>query len=119
MVSRASWVRGGIVALLAALVLGRWLVVSVVEGLWAASLGAGVAHGQISEVQNWLLAVALFFAASWFLGNLFLVYRSIGSVHVPRRVGNIEILETLPRHYLLLGFVTIGVTLAMPAASSP
>ena len=99
--------------LLAALVLGRWLVVTVAESLWADSLGSIETYRQIRELQTWMLGVAFTLAAVWFLGNLYLVLRSIGSVHVPRRVGNIEILETLPRHYIVLGFVAVGVALSV------
>ena len=111
--TRAAWVRGGVAGLLAALVVGRWLVVTVAESLWAESLGSAEAYRQIRELQTWLLGVAFTLAAVWFLGNLYLVYRSIGSVHVPRRVGNIEILEALPRHSILLGFVAVGIALAV------
>lgn len=46
------------------------------------------------------------------MGNLYLVYRQIGSVQVPRRVGNLEIVESIPRRFLLLGAVGIGLILA-------
>jgi len=113
MATRAAWLRGSVAGLLAALVLGRWLVVTVAESLWAESLGSAEGYRQIRELQTWLFAAAFTVAAVWFLGNLYLVYRSIGSVHVPRRVGNIEILETLPRHYIILGFVAVGIALAV------
>ena len=113
MTSRAKWVRATVVGLLIALIVGRWLAVSTANALWADAVGVGATHREIRELQAWLLVVAFSTAAIWFTVNLYLVYRSIGSVHVPRKVGNLEILEAVPRQYLLVGAVTLGVALAV------
>jgi uncharacterized membrane protein (UPF0182 family) len=93
--------QAAVVALLLALLLGRWLATGTANALWAEALGVV------------LFLTAFTGAAIWCLGNLYLVYRSIGSVHVPRRLGNLEILEAVPRRYLLIAAVAIGLALAI------
>jgi hypothetical protein len=80
---------------------------------WAQHLGVGVTHGAIVGLKLSLFALAFALAASWSLGNLYFVYRTIGSVHVPRRLGNLEFVEAVPRRYLLYGTVTLGLLLAV------
>lgn len=113
MVPRRRWVQAAVVAALMALVGGRWLAVGTADRLWADALGVAASHGDIARLRLLLLATALSAALLWCLGNLYLVYRSIGSVHVPRRLGNIEILEAVPRRYLLLLALGIGAVLAL------
>src|SRR3989338_2496241 len=100
---RVRWVRIGIVAGLVILLTGRWLADHTAHRLWAASLGVAGAHAGLAQLRLMLLALAFAAAAVWCVGNVYLFYRSIGSVHVPRRVGNIEFLEAVPRRYLLAG----------------
>lgn len=111
--TRGRWVRGILIGGLAALVLGRWLAVTATDRMWAGSLGVAADHAAISRLQTTLFLSALGIASAWTLGNLALVYRSIGSVHVPRRLANIEIVEALPRRFLLMTFVGIGLALAL------
>ncbi len=110
---RGKWIWIAVGVALVALVGGRWLAVAAANRLWADALGVGVIHGEIHGIQTMLFATALAAAALWCLGNLYLVYRSIGSVHVPRRLGNIEIIEAVPRQYLLLGAAALGLVLAV------
>ncbi len=112
---RAAWVRVVFVSLLGALIAGRWIVVTVAESLWADAVGAGATYRQLRGLQSWLAAVAFASAAGWFIANLYVVYRSIGSVHVPRRMGNIEILEAVPRRHMLWGVAAIGIVLGLTA----
>jgi len=102
-----------VVGILLALVVGRWLAVSTADRLWANSLGIGDPHAQIARMRFLLATTAFAVAAIWSLGNLYFVFRTIRSVHVPRRVGNIEILEAVPRKYLGAGVVVIGVVIAL------
>ncbi len=113
MAPRIRWIQAAVVAVLVALVGGRWLVVSTAGRLWAEALGVGATHGGIRQLQTALLATAFVAAAVWCLGNLYLVYRSIGSVHVPRRLGDLEILEAIPRQYLLVAAAGLGLILAI------
>ncbi|UCF40513.1 MAG: UPF0182 family protein [Gemmatimonadota bacterium] len=102
-----------VVALLLALLLGRWLATATAEALWAEALGVAATHALIRRLQTLLFLTAFSGAAVWCLGNLYLVYRAIGSVHVPRRLGNLEILEAVPRRYLLIAAVAVGLLLAI------
>lgn len=112
MARRGRWVRAGVLVAIVALIVGRWAAVATVDMLWAEALGAGATHLLIRRLQTALALFAFATAAVWCVGNLYLVYRAIGSVRVPRRVGNIEILEAVPRRYLLAGAVVLGVILA-------
>src|SRR2546423_7836636 len=56
-----------------------------------------------------LQGLVLVFAVAWMTGNLLLVYRAIGSVQMPRRLGDLEIVEAVPRHTLLATTVLLGV----------
>ena len=112
MARRRRWLRPALVSAVAALLLGRWLAVRTANRLWADSLGVTDAHAAIANLKLLLTGLAFAAAAAWCIGNLYLVYRSIGSVQVPRRLGNIEIAETVPRRYLLYGAVGIGLIIA-------
>lgn len=112
MASHGRWIRWALAGLLAALLAGRWIAVRTADALWADALGVGPVHGGIADLRVALQLIAFLAAAIWCTGNLYLLYRSIGSVQVPRRVGNLEIVETIPRRYLLVGALGIGLLLA-------
>jgi len=107
------WVQAAAAAALIALVLGRWMAVSTADDLWSQALGIAATHGQIHRVQTMLWVTAFLAAAVWCIGNLLLVYRSIRSVHVPRKLGNLEILEAVPRRFLFYGAIVVGILLAV------
>lgn len=109
---RGRWIRLAVIAVLLLLILGRWLADRTADAAWAQALGVGAAHAAMRDLRLYLVLLAFVAAAVWCTGNLYLVYRSIGSVHVPRRLGNLEIIETVPRRYLLIGAVGIGLILA-------
>ena len=111
--SRTRWLRIAVATVLLLLLLGRWLADHTANRLWADSVGVGEPHRGIAQLSLMLLALAFTSAALWCVGNVYLFYRSIGSVHVPRRVGNIEFLEAVPRPYLLTGAVAVGLLLAI------
>ena len=113
MTSRSRWLSAGIVAIVVVLLLGRWLAVGTADRLWAEALGVGDTHAAIARMRTLLFLSSLAAAAVWCLGNLYFVYRSIGSVTVPRRLANIEIVEAVPRHYLFIGFAALGCGLAL------
>jgi hypothetical protein len=112
MTARGKWVRAAVVVILVALVGGRFLAVTTADRLWADALGVQESHAAITRLRMMLLATAFAAAALWCVGNFYLVYRSIGSVRVPRRLGNLEIFEALPRQYLLVAAVAVGLLLA-------
>ncbi|HEX9691161.1 MAG TPA: UPF0182 family protein [Gemmatimonadales bacterium] len=106
----------GVLGVILALIVGRWLAVGYADASWAASVGASATHQWIWTLRSKLAVFAFATASAWCVGNLYLVYRSIGAVHVPRQVGNIEILEAVPRAYLLAGAVGLGLVLAIVIA---
>ncbi len=113
MTLRSRWLAAGFAVVIVVLLLGRWRAVGAADLLWANALAVGDAHAEIARVRTLLFVAAFMVAAAWCLGNLWLVYRSIGSVTVPRRLGNIEIVEAVPRQYLLVGFTVLGIGLAL------
>jgi hypothetical protein len=113
MTPRRAWVRAAVLLALAGLLVGRWTAVSVANRLWAASLGVDATHAAIAQLKLTLLTLAFAAAAVWSVGNLYLVYRTIGSVHVPRRLGNLEIVEAVPRRYLVAGTIALGLLIAV------
>ena len=79
---------------------GRWFAVRYTEQLWFADLGQG-------ERYRWLLlrglawqAATFVIAFAWYGAHTLGVYGSIGSVHLPRRLGNISIDEAVPSRTL-------------------
>lgn len=110
---RRRWLHLVVITIVVVLVGGRWLATSSADDLWAGALGVAATHAQIRDLRGTLLLLAFVSATVWCVGNLYLVYRSIGSVHVPRRVGNVEFLEAVPRRLLLLAAAVVGVLLAV------
>ncbi len=111
--ARAGWAQAALVLLLVGLIAGRWVAATSVELLWAESLGSEATHRAVIFLRAQLALLAFAAAAVWCVGNLYLIYRSIGSVQIPRRLGNLEIGEAVPRRYLLLGSVGLGILAAL------
>ena len=109
---RGPWVKAVVGAAVAALFGGRWLALQTADRLWAESLGVADAHADIALLRLALTAGAFAVATAWYVGNLALLYRQIGAVQVPRQVGDLEIVEHLPRRYLLVGVIVAGLVLA-------
>ena len=83
--SRGRLIALMVLAIVALLFLGRWTSVMVAEGWWARTISpaAGRLVGQ-SELLRFLLDfTGVTVASAWFVGNLYIVYRAIGSVQVP------------------------------------
>lgn len=107
------WLQSAALLALVVLILGRWQAVATGNAWWAATLEVGATHALLTRVETTLRLSALLVATFWCVGNLLLVYRSIRSVHVPRRLGDLEILEAVPRGLLLVGAVAAGMGLAV------
>ena len=108
---RALLIAAACVAVL--LVAGRWLAVETVEHAWAATVRGGPVYLEIrfwQRVTRWL-AIAI--AVVWGTGNLYIVYRAIGSVQMPRRIGNLEIVEAVPQRLLLTLAILIGIVFGL------
>jgi uncharacterized protein len=110
---KMPWVGVSVGTGVAALVGGRWLALNTTDRLWAESLGVGGPHADVAMLRLAIGAATVLVASVWFTGNLLLVYRQIGAVQVPRRVGDLEIVEHVPRRYLLIGALAIGVLLGI------
>jgi len=109
--SRAWW-KPALGAAVAALFAARWLAEFTADRLWADALGVAPAHTDIALLRLALGVGAFAIGTAWYVGNLLLLYRQIGAVQVPRQVGNLEIVEHVPRRYLLLGAIITGAGLA-------
>jgi hypothetical protein len=97
---------GGVAVLLFA---GRWTATLLADRWWADELSPAAAR----FITDWhLLRLTLdlggcLVASAWFIGNLLLVYRAVGTVQVRRNVANLEFREALtPRALLTLVVVT-------------
>lgn len=106
----------GAAVLAVLLVAGRWLAVETVEHAWAGTLSGGAVYLQGRTLQRLLRLTVWLVAAVWGTGNLYIVYRAIGSVQMPRRVGNLEIVEAVPQRLLLLLAVVTGLVFGVGLA---
>jgi len=97
--------------LVAALVGGRWLAVETAERAWDRTFAGGEAVIQARDLARMLQALVLVISSTWFTGNLLIVYRAIGSVQMPRRLGDLEIVEAIPQKTLLGVTVLLGVVI--------
>jgi hypothetical protein len=98
--------------LVAALVGGRWLAVETAERAWDRTFAGGEAVIAARDLARLLQALVLVVAISWIVGNLLIVFRAIGSVQMPRRLGDLEIVEAVPRRTLLAATIVLGIIVA-------
>src|SRR4029077_5414332 len=63
------------------------------------------------DLARLLQALVLLVAIVWMAGNLLIVYRAIGSGQRPRRLGDLEIVEAVPRRTLFAATLLFGVIL--------
>ena len=95
--------------LVIALVGGRWLAVETTERAWDRTFPGGEAVIAVRTLGRLLSTLVLLTAIAWITGNLLIVYRAIGSVQMPRRLGDLEIVEAVPRRTLLAFTIGLGV----------
>jgi len=91
------------------LVGGRWLALETTERAWAATIPGGGAYLLVRDLARLVRGLFLLAAIVWGTGNLLFVYRAIGSVQLPRRLGDLEIVEAVPQRLLLAGTVASGL----------
>ena len=100
----------GVLALV--LIVGRWCASLYTEHLWYASLGASeVWRAKVSTTAA-LTATSFAVAALFAFVNLFAVRRSVVSLVLPRRIGNIEIGEEVPGSYLNAAVTGLSLVVA-------
>ena len=98
--SRTRVAVAAVAGVLVALFGGRWVAVRYTEALWFADLGLGAQFSRLLADRLLWQGVVLLAATAWYGIQLFTVYLSIGSVHLPRRIGDLEIAEAVPRRVL-------------------
>lgn len=109
--SRRRVAVGAVGVAVVALFGGRWAAIQYTEASWYADLGLSRLYWtRLAHDTGWALAVAAA-ATLWYAVQTFAVYRSIGAVHLPRRVGNLEIAEAVPRR--VLRWVALGIALVL------
>lgn len=94
-----------VVLLLVALVATRSAVGFYTELLWHAELGTAQVLWKRIAISVLIQGVAGSLAAVIVLLNLWVVARQVGTVHVRRRYGNLEIAERVPPRFILAGIV--------------
>jgi hypothetical protein len=99
--------------LVIALVGGRWVAVETAERAWDRTFTGGGALIEARTLALVLRAFVLVFAIAWATGNLLIVYRAIGSVQMPRRLGDLEIVEAVPQRVLFAVTIGLGVVLGV------
>jgi hypothetical protein len=93
------------------LVGGRWLALETAERVWAANLPGGSAYLTARYFACLVSGMLLLAAVAWATANLLFVYRSIGSMQLSRRLGDLEIVEAVPQPLLLAGTIAAGTVL--------
>lgn len=97
--------------LVALLVGGRWIAIETAERAWAVTLGAGAdVYLATRDFARLVRGLVLLVSITWGVANFYNVYRAIGSVQLPRRLGDLEIVEAVPQRTLL------GITIALGLA---
>jgi len=91
------------------LVGGRFAALETAERAWAATVRGGDIYLQGRNLARLVGALILLISVAWGVTNLYLVYRTIGSVQMPRHVGDLEIVEAVPQPVLLAVTVVSGV----------
>jgi hypothetical protein len=108
---RALLITAACVAVL--LVAGRWLAVETAERAWAATVRGGPVYLDARSLQRLLHWLVMLVSVMWGAGNLYIVYRAIGSVQMPRRIGNLEIVEAVPQRLLIALAIIIGIVFGL------
>lgn len=100
-----------VVGVLLALFGGRWLALRYTEAVWYADLGRSDQFRHALASRLLWQGLTLLGAALWYGAQTCGVYLSIASVQLPRRVGNLEIAEAVPR--AALRAVAAGLALGL------
>jgi hypothetical protein len=102
-----------IAAVLLLLFGGRWIALRYTEHAWYASLGLQDRFWALLARSVAVQLAVLLATLGWFAATTLGVYRSIGSVHLPHRLGNLEIAEAVPRPVLRGIALAIAAVLAL------
>src|SRR2546426_362236 len=80
---------------------------------WAATVAGGDVYLAARDLARLVQGIILLVSLTWGVGNLYIVYRAIGSVQLPRRLGDLEIVEAVPQRVLLGGTLLAGVAFGL------
>ncbi len=114
--SRRGLVLAGAAVLVAALVGGRWLAVETAERAWAHSVSGGDVYLATRDLARLVEGLVLLLSVGWGTAHVYYVYRAIGSVQMPRRVGDLEFVEAVPPQVLLGAVLVCGLLYGMGLA---
>ncbi|MBI1966438.1 MAG: UPF0182 family protein [Gemmatimonadetes bacterium] len=106
--SKAGWLLAA-ATLVVLLVGGRWLALETAERAWAQGVTGGDVYLEARTLARLSRGFVLLLAVAWATGNFFFVYRAIGSVQMPRRLGDLEIVEAVPQRVLLATTLASGL----------
>ncbi len=106
---RPFWIAALVVVLVAALVGGRWLALETAERAWAHTIAGGEVYVTARSLARLVRVTLLVLSIGWGTSHLYWVYRAIGSVQMPRRLGDLEIVEAVPQRLLLAGTLVSGL----------
>ena len=109
--TRRRWLLGAVAALAIVLVAGRVVASLYVDYRWYQALGAGVVWRARTLHDLALRGLSATLGTAFILANLWAVRRSVVSLVMPRRLGNIDIGEEVPPRYLAAGVVLISLLL--------
>lgn len=108
--ARRRWsVVAAAAVLVVLLVGGRWLALETAERAWAAGVPAGSVYLDARALARVVRLAILLLAVAWGTIHVYFVYRVIGSVQMPRRLGNLEIVEAVPQRVLLAVTLASGL----------
>jgi uncharacterized membrane protein (UPF0182 family) len=99
-VSGRRWLISGLAGAAVALLLARALAHIYTDYLWYASLGAADVWSAKYSSLFWLRLICAAVATLFVFANLYAVRQSVVSLVLPRRIGNIDIGEEVPRRNL-------------------
>lgn len=88
---------------------GRWLALETAERAWATTIPGGTAYVAERDFARLVSGLLLLAGVTWATANLLFVYRSIGSMQLSRRLGDLEIVEAVPQRMLLAGTIGCGL----------
>ncbi|MEJ7808949.1 MAG: UPF0182 family protein [Gemmatimonadaceae bacterium] len=108
---RRRWIAVGVACVAALLVLGRAAAGVYVDYLWYAALDASSLWRAQTTLGLATRAAYLLVGGAFLFANLYAVRRSVVSLRIPRRLGNLEIGEEVPGRYL--DFAAAGLALLL------
>ena len=113
------WVVMLLVAIALTLLVGRWASMVYANWQWYDALGAlSLYRSELAHEAAWRLGAGGVAFAFAFL-NLYALRRSIISLVLPRRIGNLDIGEAVPGPILLAVVIGIAVVLAVFLSALP